>query len=417
MFFSLRKTIQISLQSLLSNKWRSFLTILGIVIGVAAVNIIMSVGGGVQSLILSQIEELGSGLVGVIPGHSDGDGPPASMMGITITTLKYEDALALYNKKNVPNVESVVAYSRGVGTAIWQSHSYDTNLSGVSHSYMDVEGGSLALGRFFTEDEERNLSKVIVLGYTVKEELFGESVAIGQTVRVKKVNFRVIGVMEERGTVAFQNYDDQIFIPIKSMQKLILGTDHLGMIRLKVDSENNIEMAIADMEATLRSQHGIKNQDGGDDDFTVRSASQALDVVTSITDALRYFLGAMAALSLLVGGVGIMNIMLINVSERTSEIGLRKALGATYSNILWQFLVEAVVVTVFGGLLGVFFGWLISFLISVIAHLLNYTWDFVLPLSGIFISVLVSFLIGLTFGIIPARDAARLDPIEALRYE
>ncbi len=390
---------------------------LGIIIGVAAVIVIMAVGAGAQSLILSQVESLGTNLVGIMPGSSGDEGLPAAMMGIVITTLKYEDMLELLEGGNAPNIVSAVGYTKGVGTVSRGSESYDTNLSGITHGYMETEGGELISGRFFTEEEERNLSRGAVLGYTVKEELFGDSEAVGKKIKIKKHSFEVIGVMAERGTVAMQDYDDQVFIPLRTMQKLIAGVNHLGLIRAKIDDEKNIGIAINDIKATLRQQHNIEDTSGDDDDFTVRSAAEALDVITTITDALKYFLAAMAALSLLVGGIGIMNIMLVAVSERTREIGLRKAVGANNYNIMMQFLIESITVTFVGGAFGVLCGIVISYLIALVANYLGYDWAFIVSFTSIILAIGVSAFIGLVFGLFPARKASRLEPVEALRYE
>ena len=391
---------------------------LGIIIGVGAVVIIMAVGAGAQGLILGQVKSLGTNIIGVIPGGSEEEGPPAAMMGIVITTLTYEDALALKEKKNVPNIIEMVAYSKGVGSVSWGAATYDTNLSGVTNGFLVVEDGEVEAGRFITEDEETNLSRVVVLGSTVKEELFGESEAVGQKVKIKKHHFEVIGVMAERGTVAFQDYDDQVFLPIKTMQKQILGVNHLGLLRAKVDHEENFDRAIEDVKITLRERHDITDQSGKSDDFTVRSAQEALDMITTVTNALKYFLAAMAALSLIVGGIGIMNIMLVSVTERTREIGLRKAIGARNSNILTQFLAEAITVTLLGGIAGIIGGSLISFLIATGAKFLGYSdWEFVVTIFSIVLAVGISMLIGIVFGLFPAHKASKLEPVEALRYE
>lgn len=417
MFASILQTIKIPLTALLANKMRSFLTMLGVIIGVGAVIVIMSVGAGAQSLILSQIKTLGTNLVGVLPGKSEEKGPPASVMGVLITTLTYDDALALNNKRNVPNIVDVSPYTKGVSTVSWEANQYDTNISGGTVGYLTVEGGEVAAGRFFTKDEERNLSKVAVLGSTVVKELFGQSDPIGKQIKIKKISFEVIGVMEERGTVAFQNYDDQVFIPIITMQKLIVGIDYLGLIRAKIDSEANVDQAISDIEITLRERHGIMDKTGATDDFSVQSANAALDTITTVTDALKYFLAAMAALSLIVGGVGIMNIMLISVKERTREIGLRKAIGANNGNILNQFLIESITITLLGGIIGIIGGTIVSFLISVVAQAMGYSWDFVISPFYIMLAVSVSVSVGLVFGLYPARKASQLVPMEALRYE
>jgi putative ABC transport system permease protein len=417
MFDLFRQSINTSVTALLANKARSFLTMLGIIIGVGAVIIIISIGAGAQSLILSQIKSLGTNLIGVVPGGSDEEGPPASAMGIVITTLTYEDAMAINKKTNVPNITGVVAFTKGVGSVVWKNNSYDTNLSGCTSGYPEVEEGEVLEGRFFTEEEERNLSRVVVLGSTVKKELFGESEVIGQKVKIKKQSLEVIGVMKERGTVALQDYDDQVFIPIKTMQKLIVGVNHLGLIRAKVDYEDNTDRAMEDVAAVLRDRHDISDQSGKNDDFTIRSAAEALDMIGTVTDALKYFLAAMAALSLVVGGIGIMNIMLVSVTERTREIGLRKALGANNSNITTQFLMEAVVTTTLGGVIGIVGGFILSYLITIVIRFLGYDWSFSVSLFSIAISLIVASSVGLIFGIYPARKAAKLEPVEALRYE
>jgi len=338
-------------------------------------------------------------------------------MGIVVTSLTYEDALALAKPKNVVNAAGVAAYSNGAGTVSWRSYSYDTTLNGTTASYLVVEGGKVERGRFFIEDEEKNLSKVAVLGSTAARELFGQSDPVGQHIKIKKQSLEVIGVMAERGQVAFQDYDDQVFLPLKTMQKLIAGVNHLGVIRIKVDHEENVERVIKDIEATLRERHDITDLSGANDDFTVRSAQEALDLISTITDALRYFLAAMAALSLLVGGIGIMNIMLINVTQRTREIGLRKALGADNTSIKNQFLLEAVTMTFLGGVIGIILGIVVSSLIALVARFLEYDWDLSISLLSLFLAVGVSMVVGIIFGLYPARKASRLEPVEALRYE
>lgn len=412
----LRQYVKNSVKALLSNKARSFLTMLGIIIGVASVIMIVSVGAGAQGLILNQVKSLGTNLIGILPGHAEEDSPFGAMMGFSVTTLTYEDAKALKEKTNVPNLIDVVAYSKGAGPVIWGANSYSTQLNGVTAGYLVVEGGVVQNGRFFTEEEEGGFSRVVVLGSAVKDELFGDSDAVGQRVRIKNQSFQVIGVMEERGIVAMQDYDDQVLIPIKTAQT-IFGVNHVGLIRAKVDDEDNIDKAMYDVGITLRERHDIRDMSGRNDDFTVRSAAEALEVITSITDALRFFLAAMAALSLLVGGIGIMNIMLISVTERTREIGLRKAIGANSSNIMWQFLLEAIAVTLIGGILGIMLGAIFSFLIAIVMRFLEYDWTFIVSIYSILLAVSVSVAVGLVFGIYPAKKASKLNPIEALRYE
>ncbi len=412
-----RQFFKVVLFGLLNNKLRSFLTMLGIIIGVAAVIVIMSVGSGAQSLILDQVESLGSNVVGVLPGKAEGAGPPASVMGIVITTLTYDDALAIKESRNAPNVVDVVAYSKGISTVTWSNRNIETNISGTMVGTLVVEGGEVEQGRFFTQSEEGNLSRVAILGSSVKEDLFGESDAIGRKIKIKKLSFEVIGVMEERGTVAFQDFDDQVFIPISTMQKLIMGVNHVGIIRAKIDSEDNMETAMADIEQTLRERHDIRDKTGGSDDFTVRNSNEALDMISIITDSLNLFLAAMAALSLVVGGIGIMNIMLISVNERTREIGLRKAVGANNYNILTQFLTESAFLTLFGGLIGVVLGIIFSYLISLGINFLGYSWAFVISPISVILGLSIATLVGVIFGIYPAKKASKFSPMEALRYE
>jgi ABC-type antimicrobial peptide transport system permease subunit len=402
---------------LLANKTRSFLTMLGIIIGVAAVILITALGAGAQSLILAQVKGLGSNLIGILPGKSETNGPPATVMGIVITSLTYDDMQALLSPNNGAHLVSAVGYSKGVGTVSWNSNSYDTNLSGSTVGYLETEGGEVANGRFFTSDEEQNLARVIVLGSTVKKELFGDSQAIGERVKIKKQVFEVIGVMKERGKVAFQDYDDQVFIPLKTMQKLINGVNYLSFIRAKVDNQANVDQAIQVVSSILRARHNIDDPSGLTDDFSVRSMAQALEALTTITDALRYFLAAMAALSLVVGGIGIMNIMLISVMERTREIGLRQAVGARRHDIVQQFLLEAVILTSTGGLLGIIFGIFLSWIAYLVMIQLGYAWEFSVSLSSIIIAAGISALVGVIFGLYPAYKASRLEPVKSLSYE
>jgi putative ABC transport system permease protein len=414
MFTLLKQSILTSLASLKMNKGGSFLTMLGIIIGVASVIIIISIGAGAQSLIISEIETLGTDKIGVMPGKAEEGEPPASIMGVTITSLTYEDALAIKDK--IPNVANVVAYNNETGSVSWRSNSYLTNIKGCNSSYPEVENGEVAEGRFFTSQEEKDLSRVAVLGSDVKKEVFGASRAVGQNIRIQGKMFQVVGVMEEVGTVAFQNYDDQILIPIKTMQKLITGVEHVNLIRVSVKNKEDLDFTKANIESLLRQRHDIKDPEN--DDFTVRTSAQAMDMVRTVTDSLKYFLAAMAALSLLVGGIGIMNIMLVNINERTREIGLRKAVGANNTHIIWQFLTETIILTLVGGILGILTGILLSFgVYLVMSRGLGYHWNFIITFPSILLGIGISALIGIIFGTYPARKASKLSPVEALRYE
>jgi putative ABC transport system permease protein len=411
----LKSTIRVAYIGLKAKKSRTFMTMLGIIIGIASVIIIISVGSGAQSLILNQIQGMGSDLIGIFPGASEEEGPPPSALGIVDTSLKNEDLDALLLNNNVPSAVAVTYYNRGVETMQWRSNKYDGTYVGTTASYLTVHEIEVEDGRFFNEDEEKDLARVVVLGSAVKDELFGSNDPIGQNIKIKKEEFKVIGVVEERGTQLFENQDNLVFIPISTCQKIMQGVNYVSLARVKVDSEENIDQAIIDIRRTLRDRHNLDKNEP--DDFSIRAQTQAVEIFATITDSLTYFLAAIAAISLLVGGIGIMNIMLIAVVERTREVGLRKALGAKNKNILSQFLAEAVVVTFGGGILGVLFGVVISFLVAFVAQELGYEWSFIISYKAILLSCSISILIGLIFGIYPARKAAKLNPIEALRYE
>ena len=401
-----------SLRNIRARKLRSFLTMLGIIIGISAVIIIMAVGAGAQSLIINQIKDSGSNLVAVLPGASDENGPPASVLGIKVTTLTLDDADAL---RDVDHTLAVAPYVKGVATAQWRSQDVSANFTGTTADLLEVEKNEVALGRFFDAGEDREISRVAVLGSQIAEDLFDGSDPIGQEIKIKRESFRVIGVMKEKGSSFLADQDDQIFVPIKAAQKLLLGINHVNFIRAKIDDVKNLKQAQEEIKLILRDRHDIT--DPAQDDFSVRNTQQAMDVLTQVTDALKFFLVAIAAIALLVGGIGIMNIMLVAVNERIREIGLRKAVGAKNGDILRQFMVETVIVSIVGGVVGIIFGSSVAALVALIAQQLGYQWDLVISLESIILAVSFSALVGLIFGLYPAAKASKLDPITALRYE
>jgi ABC-type antimicrobial peptide transport system permease subunit len=407
--------IKISFHNLNGSKFRSFLTMLGIIIGVASVVIVMSIGSSAQGLILNQVKDMGSNLIGILPGASEEEGPPAMAMGITITSLKFRDYEALLNKKKVPDLIDAAAYVTGTALVKSQSETRQVNYQGVTGSLINVENVEVDRGRFFSKQEDTNLARVAVLGYTTAQDLFPNVDPIGKDIAIKDVNFTVVGTIKKKGSSGFSNIDEEMFLPVYTAQKLLLGIDHLNFIRGKVVNEINIERAIADTKATLREQHNIKNSQ--DDDFSVRSTAQALSVLTTITDVLKYFLTSIAAISLVVGGVGIMNIMLVSVKQRIWEIGLRQAVGAKKGDIILQFLIESIFITFSGGVVGILLGGFISFLASLVIQGLGYEWQFTLPIQSVFLAVSIAVAIGLIFGMYPASKAGKVSPMEALRYE
>lgn len=412
---NLSETLHNTYHILSANKTRSILTMLGIVIGIAGVIVIISVGSGAQSLIVNQIKSQGANLIAVFPGNTEDEGPPASVMGIVITSLKYDDVKALKDPARAPDILDYTAYVRGSVDASWQGNKANTSYVGVSASLPFIEDTGAQSGAFFTEEDENSLQKVAVLGADVKKDLFGDQDPIGELVKIGKHSFRVIGVMRERGTAGFTNQDNQIYVPVTTAQKLLAGINYISFGRVKVSDEAKIDDAMDDIGEILRERHNIDI--GAPVDFDVRSQKDALDVLLKVTNAIKFFLAAVAAVALLVGGIGITNIMLVSVQERIREIGLRKAVGAQNQNILSQFLIETVLITSIAGVIGIILGVVVSYLIAIVVRQLGYDWDFSVSVLSIILSVGVSFAIGFVFGLVPARKASKLDPIEALRYE
>jgi len=407
--------IKNALTIFIQNKMRSFLTMLGIIIGIASVIIIMSVGDGAQSLIVNQIQSQGSNLVVVFPGNSDDDGPPVSVMGIVITTLKYDEIKDMVNNSQLKHVESAVGFVQGTDTVNWQGHKMDTNFVGTSYSMPKLDNTEMEKGLFFTKDEEETLSRVVVIGYNVWKELFGDKDPIGEIIKIKKSNFKIIGVVENKNVSGFSNPNDQIFVPITTAQKILLGINYISYARIRVDDVANIDITIDDVKYYLRDKHDINQNEPND--FKVNSQKDAIDTFLTITNTITWFLTGVGALALIVGGIGIMNIMLASVQERTREIGLRKAVGAKKRQILSQFLIETIILTVIAGIIGILFGTLVSFLVSKVASALGYEWDFGISIFAIVIGVGISTLVGYLSGLLPAYRASKLNSIEALRYE
>jgi len=418
-------TIKLVFRTLLARKGRSFLTILGIVIGVAGVIIIIALGAGAQSLVLGQITKLGTNLLSVQPGKSNEKGPPSQIFGIVVTTLTMDDAQALRDPGRIPHATAVNPLVRGSASMVWQNKNLDTTFVGTDQTYPQVVSISMREGRFFDQRESDGNANVVVLGSSVADELFGESGLdpVGQVVKVKSasatdaggVPLRVIGVITPRGSAFFQNQDDQIFIPLAIGQKQLLGIHHLQAINIKVDSAENVELTRGDVKQLLNERHHIKKE--VDADYTVRNIADAVSILSTITDALRLFLTAMAAIALVVGGIGILNIMMVTVAERTREIGLRKAVGASKSAVRNQFLFEAGTLTLLGGLVGIIVGVVVSYLVSLLMIKLGYDWAFIISPTSVVLAVGVSVLTGVIFGLYPAFKASKLNPIDALRYE
>ncbi len=414
---NLTSSIRIALRGLSSNKLRSALTMLGIVIGVGAVITLLSVGQGVEQYIAQQFQSIGSNLLFVVPGQLQ-QTPGALRRGSASQGLTYGDALAIADPFNVPDVVAV-APELGRFTAVTAGkRDALPQVLGVTPVYTSVRNWEVVLGEFIDKDALVTQSRVAVLGQTLAERLFpDEDYPIGQTIKIGAVPFRVIGVMEEKGGSGFGDQDNAVFVPLTTAQariyrdRTISGEYRVSVIYAAAVSEDRMEAAANQIADLLRQRHNIAYRD--DDDFTVINQSDIISIFGEITGVLTIFLGSIAAISLLVGGIGIMNIMLVSVTERTREIGLRKAVGAKRRDILLQFLIEAVVISTIGGFVGLGLGIAGAQLVSRLAEELTA----VTSVQSVLLAIGFSAAVGLFFGIYPATRAARLNPIDALRYE
>ena len=392
--------------SLIANKLRSILTMLGIIIGVAAVIALVSIGNGVKQDIQDSISSLGSNLLMVMPGapRTPGVRPTAGSQ----KTLKVSDYEAI---AKLDGVKAASPYTAGSYVAIYQSKNWTTSVSGVNYNFQDVNNWNMEEGRFISEKNVQNRERIAVVGQTVVKNLFAGEDTVGKEIRVQNIPFRVIGVLESKGNGTMGNdQDDAIFIPYTTAMERVEGVDYLRMVYVVAKDESGIDRLQSDIENLLRVRHGIKDPEL--DNFNIQNMKSIMDTMEQTTGTLTLFLGAVAAISLVVGGIGIMNIMLVSVTERTREIGIRKALGATYNVIVTQFLIEAVVISLMGGIIGIALGIGASHLIGTLSGMST-----VISIPTIILSFGFSMAIGLVFGIYPARKAAKLNPIDALHYE
>jgi len=384
---------------------------LGIVIGIASVITIMSLGESAQSYILGQVQSFGSDIISINPGAPT-SGPPAAVQGIIITTLNQRDIDSLENE---PSIVKMAARVTGQATIAYGS----TDRSVVWHAFspigFEMFNMELSSGTTFTDADAKSYNKVVILGSKVAKDLFGDVDPVGKKVRLKDSTFRVVGVLASKGAGIF-SFDDYAVIPLPVGQKQLLGIDYYHEVSVQFDPRYDVEFVKGRIASVLRQNHNVS--DVSKEDFMITAMEEAVDIIRSITSALTLFLSAIATISLVVGGIGIMNIMLVSVTERTREIGLRKAVGATERDILQQFLIEAVLLTMLGGVVGIALG--AAFVGLAYVAIVNFAaieWTFAFPLSAVLLAFMVSTLSGLVFGIYPARQAARKNPIDALRYE
>ena len=403
----LNESIKMALDGMVSNKLRTFLTLLGIIIGVGAVIAMVSLGFGVKESIKDNISKLGSNLLMVSAGGRTATG--ARLAAGEGAHLTFDDMLAI--EKQVDGIAGISASVNSSYQLVAGNQNWTSRVEGTTPSNFEIQNYELEDGRLFTERDMNSRARVAVIGKTVADNLFPGDDPVGQIMRIKKAPFQVIGVLKPKGSSGMgQDQDDTVIIPLTTAQNRMMGITHVQRITVQAENENVINDVQAEVEQVLRTRHKIK--DGDYDDFTISNMAAIMDTMMATANSITLLLGCIAAISLLVGGIGIMNIMLVSVTERTREIGIRKALGATYNNILLQFLIEAVVIGVVGGFLGVVIGVIASYGISSFAG-----WNTVISWWAIVVAVVFSVGIGLFFGIYPARKAALLDPIDALRYE
>ena len=397
---------------------RTFLALLGVVIGVFSVVVVTSLGDGVKAFIVGQVESFGSNLIQVevkIPntGKMSSENATGRTQGTQITTLTTKDRDAI---RKLPNVDAAYAGTIGQERATYGSIGKQIMLFGTGAEAPIVDTNiKLSAGRFFTEEENASFARVAVLGSEVKEIFFGNSDAVGELITIKGEKYKVIGVIESRGSAAFFNLDTFTYIPVETLLSKILGIDYVQMISVKMRDGSQDVNTVSDIVALMRKRHDIK--DPSKDDFGATSTKEAQKTVADVLGAVTILLLALTSISLVVGGVGIMNVMYVSVSERTSEIGLRKALGAKSQSILRQFLAEAIIITGLGGLIGILLGIGIVFLLTLVFAHFGFALKLVFTMKSLFLGAGFSLVVGLIFGLAPALKAAKLSPMEALRRE
>lgn len=404
--------LQTAYKALTLHKVRSALTVLGLTIGIMAIILVMNMGQGFENYLMGQMDVFGKDYLDIEP-RVPKDSMASQASSNSITTLTIEDAEKVAEH---PNIRDYYVGALGQKIVSYAGTNKNSMLYAISSAGFDLYGPKVEAGRPFTDEEDRSLARVAVLGTKIKEDLFGNDDPINKRIKIGNQNFRVIGIMEEQGSMmGFFNMDEMIYVPIRTLQKVLMGTNHIQFIMAFMKDPSLSQQTAEDATLIVREQHEI--DDPNKDDFEVMTTEEMMEVMDQITGGVNLLLFAVAAISLLVGGVGIMNIMYVSVSERTYEIGLRKAIGATKSKILWQFIWEAIFLTFLGGLVGVILGTLFTLVAMAAAKSFGFDFGNIIAPQGIIIAVSFSVLVGLIFGVYPARKAANMEPVEALRSE
>ncbi len=410
----LKNTLKIAFSGLTTHKSRSALTILGIVIGIASITLVMAIGQSAEELILKEVQSMGPANVYIVPGRQP-EGMIEGSSSIMNDSIKEKDFRDLQKKSNVPDAVGTAAFVFGPVTAVYGSENYHITLLGSNEKGLEIYDLKIQDGNFFTDEDVNQRSQVVMLGNKAANELFGASNPIGEKIKIKNSMFRIIGVLEKKSQ-SFISFDEAILMPYTTAQQYVLGIKYIQRVAVEASSVDTVPNVVKDIQALLRNNHDITDPDK--DDFFIETQADIMKSIGTITTILTVLLTSIAAISLVVGGIGIMNIMLVSVTERTREIGLRKAIGATSGDILKQFLIEAIILTLSGGLAGIVIGLLLSWSgLTIAGKFSGVNFSFSFPVSGVLLGLGVSAAIGLAFGVFPARSAAKKSPIEALRYE
>ncbi len=416
-FLNIQDLLGLAFEALKKNRIRTVLSVVGIVIGISTLVLVLGISNAAEGFIRDQLASFGTDTIFVeiqVPNAGTGASASAIASGVQVKSLKMNDVIAA---RKLPNVKDSYGVAIGQDKISYRSNSKTTLIYGTNADYINIDSSKIDTGRFITQADEDSLARVAVIGSNVKDDLFGTEEPLGKMIRINGTNFKVVGVMQKRGAAFFQNNDDYVYLPLKTQQKLLLGYDYLPYFVIQVKDPAYMALTVDDVTRFLRQRHHIQSSDPKKDDFRIEDSQSSLDTINVVFDAVSLLFGAIASISLVVGGVGIMNIMYVSVTERIREIGLRKAVGARRRDILLQFLLEALAITLLGGILGILSGLFLTAVVSFGAKLAGIHLDMSLSPGGFIIGLIVTVAFGVVFGFGPARKAAGLQPIEALRSD